>query len=198
VTPNSKRKEASPEKIVWDFIRDHDGEFKKSDIPKAMGVGRGVPVKQVPLIIDDLIKKGYAYLEKRQVSGRCVHTTEVIESPSSSTPRSTTSTCAILVDHEYRGLHLISDAATSVQRLLHETDRVLVKEIAEVLLADGWHGVANRSFEVDKYEYLDPRRQPLFRRKEPEVPEVRFQHVDGSITEGPISSVLALREEPGR
>jgi len=67
-TPNSKRKEASPEKIVWDFIRDHDGEFKKSDIPKAMGVGRGVPVKQVPLIIDDLIKKGYAYLEKRQVS----------------------------------------------------------------------------------------------------------------------------------
>ena len=25
-------------------------------------------MKQVPLIIDDLIKKGYAYLEKRQVS----------------------------------------------------------------------------------------------------------------------------------
>jgi hypothetical protein len=28
-TPNSKVKEASPEQIVWDFIRDHDGEFKK-------------------------------------------------------------------------------------------------------------------------------------------------------------------------
>ena len=40
-TRNSKSKEASHEQIVWDFIRDHDGEFKKSDIPKAMA-GRGV------------------------------------------------------------------------------------------------------------------------------------------------------------
>jgi hypothetical protein len=43
-TPNSKSKEASHEQIVWDFIRDHDGEFKKSDIPKAMA-GRGVTLK---------------------------------------------------------------------------------------------------------------------------------------------------------
>jgi hypothetical protein len=65
-TPNSKRKEASPEQIVWDFIRDHDGEFKKSDIPQAAG-GRGVPVKQIPILVDDLIKKGLACLEQRQV-----------------------------------------------------------------------------------------------------------------------------------
>ncbi len=29
---------------MWDFIRDHDGEFKKSDIPKAMA-GRAVTLK---------------------------------------------------------------------------------------------------------------------------------------------------------
>jgi hypothetical protein len=66
-TPNSKGKEASPEEIVWDFIRDHDGELKKSDIPKAMS-GRGVPVKRIPILVEDLIKKGYACLEARQVA----------------------------------------------------------------------------------------------------------------------------------
>jgi hypothetical protein len=65
-TPNLKGKEASPGQIVWDFIRDHDGEFKKSDIPNAM-VGRGVPVKRTPILVDDLIKKGWACFEKRQV-----------------------------------------------------------------------------------------------------------------------------------
>jgi hypothetical protein len=59
-------KEASPEQNVWDFIRDHDGEFKKSDIPKAM-FGRGVPVKRIPILIEDLIKKTYVILEPRQV-----------------------------------------------------------------------------------------------------------------------------------
>jgi hypothetical protein len=52
---------------VWDFIRDHDSEFKKSDIPKAMKVGRGVPLKRIPILVHDLIKKGYACLEERQV-----------------------------------------------------------------------------------------------------------------------------------
>ena len=28
-TPKSKGKEASPEQIVWDFIRDHDGELQE-------------------------------------------------------------------------------------------------------------------------------------------------------------------------
>jgi hypothetical protein len=65
-TPNSKAKEASPEQIIWEFIRDHDGEFKKSDIPKAM-TGRGVPVRQIPILVEDLIKNGYAFLEGRQV-----------------------------------------------------------------------------------------------------------------------------------
>jgi hypothetical protein len=51
---------------VWDFIRDHDGEFKKSDIPKEM-TGRGVPVRQIPSLVEDLIKNGYAFLEERQV-----------------------------------------------------------------------------------------------------------------------------------
>lgn len=64
--PDSKGKEASPEQIVWDFIRDHDGEFKKSDIPKAM-VGRGIPVKRIPILVDDLIKNCFAFLEGRQV-----------------------------------------------------------------------------------------------------------------------------------
>jgi AAA domain len=62
----SGTKEASPEQIVWDFIRDHDGEFKKSDIPKAMG-GHGVPVKRIPILVEDLIKKGYVMLEPRSV-----------------------------------------------------------------------------------------------------------------------------------
>ena len=49
------------------FIRDHDSEFKKSDMPKAMRVGRGVPVKRIPSLVHDVIKKGYACLEERQV-----------------------------------------------------------------------------------------------------------------------------------
>jgi hypothetical protein len=65
-TPNSKAKEASPEQIVWDFIRDHDGEFKKSDIQKAAG-GRGVPVRRIPILVADLLKNGFAFLEGRQV-----------------------------------------------------------------------------------------------------------------------------------
>jgi len=51
---------------VWDFIRDRDGEFKKSDIPRAMRVGR-IPVKRIPILVDDLIKKGYACLEERRI-----------------------------------------------------------------------------------------------------------------------------------
>jgi hypothetical protein len=39
-----------PRAIVWDFVRDHDGEFKKSDIPKAMA-GRGVPVRRIPILV---------------------------------------------------------------------------------------------------------------------------------------------------
>jgi hypothetical protein len=65
-TPTLKGKEASHEQIVWDFIRDHDGEFKKSDIQKAMA-GRGVPVRRIPILVADLIKNGFAVLEGRQV-----------------------------------------------------------------------------------------------------------------------------------
>jgi hypothetical protein len=65
-TPNPKAKEASHEQIVWDFISDHDGEFKKSDIPKAMA-GRGVPGSRIPILVEDLIKNGFAFLEGRQV-----------------------------------------------------------------------------------------------------------------------------------
>ena len=32
-----------------------------------MRVGRGVPVKRIPILVNDLIKKGYACLEERQV-----------------------------------------------------------------------------------------------------------------------------------
>ena len=39
---------------------------EKSDIPKAVRVGR-VPVKRIPILVDDLIKKGYARFEERQV-----------------------------------------------------------------------------------------------------------------------------------
>jgi hypothetical protein len=56
----------SPKQIVWVFIGDHDGEFKKSDIQKAMS-GRGVPVRRIPIFVEDLIKNGFAILEGRQV-----------------------------------------------------------------------------------------------------------------------------------
>jgi hypothetical protein len=29
--------------------------------------GHGVPVRRIPILVDDLIKEGYAYLEERQV-----------------------------------------------------------------------------------------------------------------------------------
>jgi hypothetical protein len=67
-TPNSRVKEASHEQIVWDFIRDHDGEYMKSDFQRAMGAGRGIPVKRIPVLVEALINKGYAFLEGRQVT----------------------------------------------------------------------------------------------------------------------------------
>jgi hypothetical protein len=81
-----------------------------------------------------------------------------------------------------------------------------VDMITQVLLADGWHEVADGSFEVGAFEFYDPRnrrRQSLLRSirdldKEPEVSEVgfSFQQKDESFIAGPISSVLAVRRRP--
>jgi hypothetical protein len=46
--------------------REGHGEFKKSDIPKAMG-GPGVPLKRIAILVDDLLKNGWGRFEKRQV-----------------------------------------------------------------------------------------------------------------------------------
>lgn len=60
-------KEASPEQILWEFIRDHDGEYMRSDLQKAMGTGRGVSVRKVPILLNNLINKQFVILEPRKV-----------------------------------------------------------------------------------------------------------------------------------
>jgi hypothetical protein len=83
-----------------------------------------------------------------------------------------------------------------------------VDMITHVLLADGWHEVADGSFEVGAFQFYDPRnqrRQSLIQSlrdldKEPEVSEVgfSFQQEDESFIAGPISSVLAVRRRAWR
>ena len=80
-----------------------------------------------------------------------------------------------------------------------------VNTVTAVLLPDGWHNVADRSFDIDSYEFVehhrpDPHRYTqalLSEGGEPLIPASGFRFIedDGDATpiEGPLTSVLAVR-----
>lgn len=86
-----------------------------------------------------------------------------------------------------------------------------IDRIEAVLLADGWHRIAPRSFELDAYEYIQDRghdpetgwADPLLRfggGQSPLVPSTGFEFIltgdeGGFVVSGPITAILAVRHK---
>lgn len=78
-----------------------------------------------------------------------------------------------------------------------------VAEVSAVLLADGWHAVADKSFTVDAYEFVswagpeidDPVLLPAGSAGVSAV-GFRFRTPDGDEIAGPVSSLLAVDRAP--
>ena len=69
-----------------------------------------------------------------------------------------------------------------------------VSRVEQVLLMDGWHRVANASFELDAYEFIHAGRtiiagQPTI------IPSMggRWTEPDGSVVACPVTAILAVK-----
>jgi hypothetical protein len=61
-------KPASEEQVLWLFIRDNDGNFKRSEIAANLPKDSGIKNKRnIPTLLDQLIKKGLVCMEGRYV-----------------------------------------------------------------------------------------------------------------------------------
>ena len=69
-----------------------------------------------------------------------------------------------------------------------------VKQVSGVLLADGWHTVAEQSFDLDAYEYWHGGHM----RQKEGVPATgaKWREPDGTMVVCPLVSVLAVRLTP--
>lgn len=69
-------------------------------------------------------------------------------------------------------------------------------DVTAVLLADGWHTVADNSFYTDAYEYADGDRITVGGGSVPGVPSTGFLFRDesGEYLSGPLSSILAVKQ----
>lgn len=69
-----------------------------------------------------------------------------------------------------------------------------ISEVTEVLLADGWHDVADTSFDVDDYDFSEDKVILPIRERGP-VPYAGFQFKtnSGELIAGPLTSVLAVK-----
>ena len=70
-----------------------------------------------------------------------------------------------------------------------------VSRVEQVLLMDGWHRVANASFELDAYEFIHDGRtvlagQPTI------IPSMggRWSEPDGSVVACPVTAILAVKK----
>lgn len=72
-----------------------------------------------------------------------------------------------------------------------------VDDVTAVLLADGWHDVADDSFDLDSYEYLHLGDLLLGGGSVDGVPSTGFRFVgtDGANMAGPITAVLAVKRD---
>jgi hypothetical protein len=78
-----------------------------------------------------------------------------------------------------------------------------MSDVTAVLLADGWHEVAEDSFYIDSYEYVDSYpahldRDPLVvlgGGREPLIPATgfTFRDTDGALIYGPMTSIIAVK-----
>jgi hypothetical protein len=70
-----------------------------------------------------------------------------------------------------------------------------VNKIDMVLLVDGWHEVANASFDLDAYEYAHEDRTLLEGGSTPSLPTTgaTWRELDGNIVACPITTVLAVK-----
>jgi hypothetical protein len=73
-----------------------------------------------------------------------------------------------------------------------------VNTVDMVLLLDGWHEVAESSFDLDSYEYADEGRMLLEGGMVAGVPTTgaTWREPDGSIIACPITSILATKSRP--
>jgi hypothetical protein len=75
-----------------------------------------------------------------------------------------------------------------------------VHAVTDVLLDDGWHSVADQSFELDLYEFHDgdgPDARVLLHHGDYGLCPAAFRFSEGPLrgtVTGPLSAVLALRE----
>ena len=85
--------------------------------------------------------------------------------------------------------------------------------VTRVLLADGWHDVANESFDLDAYEFMwsgddlrlsempsDRRVQIVHRGGQSGVCDTgfSFRQADGSTISGPLTAVLAVETDTAK
>jgi hypothetical protein len=73
--------------------------------------------------------------------------------------------------------------------------KIDVSDVSAVLLADGWHEVANGSFSIDSYEFFDGNFLIVGGGQCQGVPSSGFEFVceDDSVLAGPLTSVHAMR-----
>lgn len=83
-----------------------------------------------------------------------------------------------------------------------------VDAVSDVLLADGWHAVANSSFTLDSYEFLWYSTDEAKRTDDPMLLHgggnsgvcatgFSFTDEDGSVVSGPLTAVLAVKTYGG-
>ncbi len=70
-----------------------------------------------------------------------------------------------------------------------------VNRVDQVLLADGWHRVANRSFDLDAYEFMHEDRAVLTGGQVSLVPSTgaTWAEADGSVVACPLTAILAVK-----
>ncbi len=70
-----------------------------------------------------------------------------------------------------------------------------VDRVDQVLLADGWHHVADHSFDLDAYEFMHDGRAVLAGGQVSLVPSTgaRWTEPDGSVVACPMTAILAVK-----
>jgi len=73
-----------------------------------------------------------------------------------------------------------------------------IRQVRAVLLADGWHEVAGRSFDIDAYEYKAGDDLLVGGGSVAGVTSTgfRFNDAEGDVVMGPLTAILAVRRQP--
>ncbi len=71
-----------------------------------------------------------------------------------------------------------------------------VSRVEQVLLMDGWHRVANASFELDAYEFIHAAGRTIIAGQPTLIPSMggRWTEPDGSVVACPVTAILAVKK----